>query len=500
MNSSTHPQVQRSLAAIVITDAVGFSKWMSRDEDTALKIINRDLQVIQELCVSFEGKILKTTGDGVLMYFISGVQAVSCAVEVQKKFASFAKDTPSDQHFTHRIGIHLGDIFFNQEDIMGTSVNIAARLESEAKPGAICMSQVVYEVVKYRLDLDAVYAGELSLKNIEQTVSAYHVWPPETQHSRTPEQFSESVFALVTPLNSTLKVFASQSQSHRIKKLLYATHRGIWESDPDILKSVSLKLLVESLTSKNETLVDCKDSLGKIIRTLNQPKRYSKIAQIIIDNVQDFYIEENTNPLSRMESFSQNADAVTSLPFQQSHLQKSPNEVFKNLNLIVNNLSSAVPIDPSIPEIISNTLKEFYAERSDGSLITIGHVSQLENLIKNSSPEEASLCREISSRLEILKNKTHVKQLLYYVCCDQWESQVERIQAVPMLSLVQGLYQQIESQEMLRNQLQNVLSKLKRKTAYSSAAGVILRESRSLYAGLSKPSSDIYIRRIKSLV
>ena len=172
MNTPVHPQIQRTLAAIVVTDAVGFSKRMSEDEDKALNMINRDIQVISELCEFFEGKILKTVGDGVLMYFISAVQAAACAVEMQKTFIGYANGEQADEHFKHRVGVHLGDIFFNQNDMMGTGVNIAARLESEAKAGAICMSQVVYDVVKSRLELDADYIGELALKNISEAVAA----------------------------------------------------------------------------------------------------------------------------------------------------------------------------------------------------------------------------------------------------------------------------------------------------------------------------------------
>lgn len=283
MSTLAHPQVQRSLAAIAITDAVGFSKWMSRDEDTALAIINRDLQLIKSLCAAFEGKILKTTGDGVLMYFISAVQAASCAIEIQKKFATFAQDEQANEHFMHRVGVHLGDIFFNEEDMMGTGINIAARLESEAKPGAICMSQVVYEVVKYRLKLDVVYAGELSLKNIEQSVSAYHVWPPNMQPNKSPAQFNEAIFSLVTPLNKALKVFSSHPERHRIKTLLYAAYQGVWENNSDVLDSVSLKLLVESLTNRSMNLAGCQGSLNATIKTLNQPDSYIQVAKIILE-------------------------------------------------------------------------------------------------------------------------------------------------------------------------------------------------------------------------
>lgn len=501
--SSTHTQVQRSLAAIVITDAVGFSKWMSQDEDTALTIINRDLQIIKDLCTSFEGKILKTTGDGVLMYFISGVQAASCAIEIQRKFTAFTQNDQADEHFTHRIGVHLGDIFFNQDDMMGTGVNVAARLESEAKPGAVCMSQVVYEVVKYRLNLDAVYAGELSLKNIEQNVSAYHVWPPNVRHNKSPEQFTEAIFSLVTPLNTTLKVFSSHPQSRRIKKLLYAAHQGRWENNPDILKSISLKLLVESLTSRNTNLDECKDSLNVIIKKISQPERYRSIAQTIVENIKDFYVESSDRSLIGLDRASELKNITNtsqSASIQHKSLLRNPVEMRDSLNSIIRSLGPSSKCMP-IAEIIQNALQEFYAERSDGSRIDIAHPSELASILGKCQFDRASDYRKISDRLEASKDNIRIKQLLYYACCNQWETHIDRIQAVPMLSLIQGLHQQVKSLELLQEQLYRTLSRLECRSDYTPMANKIFKESRFLYCNSSKSSPNIiYLRREKSSV
>ncbi|MEM9087256.1 MAG: adenylate/guanylate cyclase domain-containing protein [Cyanobacteria bacterium P01_F01_bin.53] len=290
MNPIVHPQIQRTLAAIVVTDAVGFSKHMSQDEDRALAIINRDLRLIGELCDFFEGQILKTVGDGVLMYFVSAVQAAACAVEMQKTFAGFAKTGQENDHFTHRVGVHLGDIFFNQQDMMGTGVNIAARLESEANPGGICMSQVVYDVVKSRLDLDASYIGELSLKNIDEAIAAYHVWPVGMRPEETTEGNTEAIAPLIiTPLNVALQTLSEHPNSRRIKKLLYGTHKAVWENDPNILESVPLKMLLESLTDRNPTIQECHQSLYQIVGTLNRQEEYSQVAEVILDSLEQFY-------------------------------------------------------------------------------------------------------------------------------------------------------------------------------------------------------------------
>ncbi|NEQ52076.1 MAG: protein kinase [Leptolyngbya sp. SIO3F4] len=168
----TSNQGQRTLAAIVVTDAVGFSTRMSVDEEKTLQMIHRDLELMTRQCQEFEGRVLKSTGDGLLMYFVSAVQAVSCAIAIQKALTSSPKGVDS---LSHRIGIHMGDVFFNNSDVMGNSVNIAARLQTQAKPGGICLSQLIYDLVKVRLSLDAEFAGPLKLKNIQDPVSVYHI-------------------------------------------------------------------------------------------------------------------------------------------------------------------------------------------------------------------------------------------------------------------------------------------------------------------------------------
>ncbi|MGB3310198.1 MAG: protein kinase [Nodosilinea sp.] len=166
----------RTLAAIMLTDAVGFSARMSVHEELTLAQLQRDQALMETLCEQFEGKVLKSTGDGLLLYFASAVQAVSCGVEIQKELARINASTDGELALLHRIGIHLGDVFFSQSDVMGNGVNIAARLQTEARPSGLCISKIVYDVVKSRLDLDVTYAGPLQLKNIQDLVPAYHVY------------------------------------------------------------------------------------------------------------------------------------------------------------------------------------------------------------------------------------------------------------------------------------------------------------------------------------
>jgi len=170
-DSSSH----RTLAAIVFTDAVSFSARMSQNEEHTLILIKRDLQMMTNICIRFEGQVLKSTGDGLLMYFASATNAVACAVEIQKAIKEASARLSSQDILTHRIGIHLGDVFISDNDVMGNGVNIAARLQTEAEPGGICISHTVYEVVKNSLALKTVYLGAKELKNISEAVQIYQI-------------------------------------------------------------------------------------------------------------------------------------------------------------------------------------------------------------------------------------------------------------------------------------------------------------------------------------
>jgi class 3 adenylate cyclase len=161
------------LAAIVFTDTVGFSERVGRDEEGTLELVRKDLEIMTKLCVRFEGRVVKSTGDGLMMLFSSAVQAVNCALEAQRIFTEQARS--SKNALMHRIGVHLGDVLVSDGDALGDGVNIAARLEQESEPGGICMSQTVYEVVKGRLFLQAAKIGDLKLKNIAEPISAYKV-------------------------------------------------------------------------------------------------------------------------------------------------------------------------------------------------------------------------------------------------------------------------------------------------------------------------------------
>ena len=169
-------RVERRLAAILAADVAGYSRLMGADEEgtlAALKAIRRELgdPKIKE----HRGRIVKTTGDGLLVEFASVVDAVRCAVEVQEGMAERNIDVPVEQRIEFRFGIHQGDIIVEDDDIFGDGVNLAARLEGLAAPGGICVSRVVRDEVRDKLDVAFDDLGEQSLKNIVRPVRVFVV-------------------------------------------------------------------------------------------------------------------------------------------------------------------------------------------------------------------------------------------------------------------------------------------------------------------------------------
>ena len=181
-NSSTRAlsgpvSANRSLAAIVFTDTVNFSSMMSRDEDRALRLVARDLSFMKTICASYGGEVAKATGDGLLLVFSSAVQAVGCAMEIQRDFREQHKSQPSSERLYHRIGIHLGDVFQQDGDVMGDGVNIAARLQAESEKGGVCLSGTVYDIVHNRVPFVVTRSGPRRLKNVG-TIVTYQAFPP----------------------------------------------------------------------------------------------------------------------------------------------------------------------------------------------------------------------------------------------------------------------------------------------------------------------------------
>src|ERR1044071_6353414 len=170
----TEERVERRLAAILAADVAGYSRLMGEDEAgtlSRLKALRREL--IDQKIAEHKGRIVKTTGDGLLVEFPSVVGAVNCAVAVQREMAERNAAVPKDQRTEFRVGINLGDVIVEDDDIYGDGVNVAARLEAIADPGGICVSAIVHDQVTGRVNCAFEHLGEQKFKNIASLVSTY---------------------------------------------------------------------------------------------------------------------------------------------------------------------------------------------------------------------------------------------------------------------------------------------------------------------------------------
>lgn len=168
--------VTRRLAAVLAADMVGYSRLIQLDETGTLARQRACMdELIRPKLTAFRGRLIKTTGDGVLVEFPSAVDAVMCAVAVQRAMPGREAGQPEDRRIAYRIGINLGEVIFEDGDIFGDGVNVAARLETLADPGGICISQTVFDTIKGKLELGFADLGARKVKNIAEPVPAFAV-------------------------------------------------------------------------------------------------------------------------------------------------------------------------------------------------------------------------------------------------------------------------------------------------------------------------------------
>jgi class 3 adenylate cyclase len=169
---------QRKLAAIMFTDMVGYSALVQKNEALALKLLQEHQQLLRPLFHKHEGREIKTIGDAFLVEFTSTLEAIRCAAEIQKILKEY--NASSDQSFKIqiRIGLHMGDVVYRENDVFGDGVNIASRIEPLAKPGGICLSQQVYDQVHNKFAGKFIKLGAVDLKNIQAPLNIYRLALP----------------------------------------------------------------------------------------------------------------------------------------------------------------------------------------------------------------------------------------------------------------------------------------------------------------------------------
>src|SRR5215472_12623094 len=219
-------RVERRLTAILAADVAGYSRLMEADEEETLaRLKAHRRELVDPKIGEHRGRIVKTTGDGLLAEFASAVDAVRCAGEIQDEMAKRNTDVPPDRRIEFRVGINVGDIILDESDIFGDGVNVAARLEALAEPGGICVSRMARDQVRDRLALSFEDMGEQQVRNIARPVRAYRVVtdagmrPPVTMAPGRRRRVLRRVIAAGTAALVLLAIGATASRR------LYPPHR-----------------------------------------------------------------------------------------------------------------------------------------------------------------------------------------------------------------------------------------------------------------------------------
>jgi len=432
---------QRILSAIVFTDGVAFSARMAENEENTLRLIRRDLNLMRKVCDSFEGQVLKSTGDGLLMSFNSALKAIECAIEIQKLLSDNAVTLSPDQVLAHRIGIHLGDVFISKGDVMGNGVNIAARLQAEAKPWGICISQTVYDVVRRELPIVATYQGLRQLKNIPEPIPIYELLPTQVENlERMPalpaESASEEIPEHTALLQRTIANLAADPDAPRIKKLLYCLCEEKWEKSNLILQQTPWPLLVKTVVQKTATLTHLKSLLGRVVRSINKQTEYTLIAQKIISQLSPLYPDHH--------------------------------ETTQGFAAPVTNLQVDILPSPS-----AKTRKG----RSQGRHPTAE--------LPEASPPPVDMAQEayspIAQHLTQHDQAVRIKKLVFAASQGYWENDPQVLAAAVLPDLIQQLRQQNTTFDHLALTLYGIVKTLNRQAEYVLVAETILSALGALY-------------------
>jgi len=215
-NEHHQTRVGRRLAAIVAADVAGYSRLMGADEVGTARTLREHRKITDALVAKHGGRLVKSTGDGVLLEFPSVVDAVECAVAVQAAMAQRNEGVAVDRRMLFRIGINLGDILIEDDDILGDGVNVAARLEGIAEPGGISISASAYDQIRGKVAVEFVDLGEQRLKNIDRPVRIYAARSRDQFGALTPVAIASAADAkkpLPLPEKPSIAVLPFQNMS-----------------------------------------------------------------------------------------------------------------------------------------------------------------------------------------------------------------------------------------------------------------------------------------------
>lgn len=518
----------RTLATVLFTDCVGFSARMSMNEEHTLDLIRRDLKMMTKICETFEGRVLKSTGDGLLMCFSSAVKAVECAIAIQQAIAELIRTLPPSDALMHRIGIHLADMYITPTDVMGNGVNIAARLQTEADPGGICISQTVYDVAKHGLQLMTEYLGPRELKNIREVVPAYRV-------------VLDSPHAPSDPYAETVRYLEQSENVLRIRKLIFYVCKNHWENDESKLATLSMKGIIHEFLGLVSNYEQLQSLLHKAVGTLSKQSEYSLVANEILRGVAKFYAPEQslhlwqgnlqpgvssstaeTSPRDRAlyqqvaQKIDQHVDTLRlkKLLYYMVHRhwesnptrlgQVSTAQLLERVSQQSNDLPTLEALVQRFVQtlnkqteysIVAITLMGYLgilyghplSEVSTGSPIAlpppsppVGANPTAEGLAPTSAEYQA-LYAAIAAQLAQDPNVSRFKKLLYYICKGQWLKHPEQLTSDHLKTLLEEAHRIAPTVSHLQQALYRVVKNLSKPAEYAAIAKILLQTLSPLY-------------------
>jgi adenylate cyclase len=257
---------ERRLAAIMFTDIVGYTALAQRNESLALALLEEQRSLVRSIIPKHGGKEIKTIGDAFLLIFSSALEATTCAIEIQEEIERRNSSEPDDERVSLRIGIHVGDILEQRDDVAGDGVNVASRIDRFCEPGAICITQQVYDQVRNKLGKPLVSMGLQELKNVQEPMELYKVITKAGATTSGQFKFDKARVA-VLPMSSTspegkddyfadgmteeLIFTLSKIQAIRvIARTSVMKYKGVQKSAADIGKELGVGVLLEGSVRK----------------------------------------------------------------------------------------------------------------------------------------------------------------------------------------------------------------------------------------------------------
>ncbi len=531
---------QRTLATVVFTDCVGFSARMSVNEDHTLDLIRRDLKLMKKVCEQFEGRVLKTTGDGLLMCFSSAVKAVECSIQIQQAIAEISTQLPPNDSLMHRIGIHLADMYITETDVMGNGVNIAARLQTEADPGGICISQTVYDVAKHGLQLETEYLGPRELKNIREVVPAFKIL-------MGPENAEDPY------LKAARRLEQSQNVS-RIRKLLFYVCKHRWENEESHLHRLSLRGQIQEVLGLAASFEQLKGLVNTAVNTLSKRAEYASVADEILKELVRFYspdslpyalpsplLSGSSNltqaqmglPSSRewrsqyeqvawalehdndsvrikkllyyicrrhWESDLHHLDAVHMVDLVQElhQLAATADQLRSEIDRFVRTLNKRTEYT-LVSNALLSKLSSIYPElltmkpvvHADLGEQTQAVFSDLSEVNGANQTNRGILYQAIAQNLQQDPNSFRIKKLLVCLCKAQWVSDATQMESFPMMMLVEEVHALAPTRDRLQLALDAVVKTLSKSAEYALIAQAIVGQLNCLYLSDPAPISDL---------